>query len=218
MSLEFKEYVTKSNEIILYVGSPNFEKIEELSLSYGDIWHSSFEQAYKNAFLDIVYQTIVFFWYVNDFDNLNECISWRLNPNHFAIRKSVWEKLGGFDKEYENKQLQALDFAYNALRNCGAVPMYIKDLYTVTDKEKIEISTKDRYVFYRKNFKLDHSLFMLYRKGFWKLSEWSALFYAKKKFKQRGKLPVIAPRKLKEVEGKQKVSYIIPTILRQDFI
>lgn len=217
MSLEFKEYITKSNEIILYLGSPNFEKIEELSLSYGDIWHSSFEQGYKNAFLDIVYQTIVFFWYVNDFDNLDECVSWRLNPNHFAIRKSVWEKLGGFDKEYENKQLQALDFAYNALRNCGAIPMYIKDLYTVTDKEKIEISTKDRYVFYRKNFKLDHSIFMLYRKGFWKLSEWNALFYAKKKYKQRGKLPAIAPRKLNEIQDKPTVSYIIPTMMRQDF-
>lgn len=217
MSLDFKEYITKSNEIILYVGTPNIEKLEMLSNGAGDIWHSSFEQGYKNAFLDIVYQTIVFFWYVNDFDNLDECVSWRLNPNHFAIRKTVWEQLGGFDHDYKNQQLQALDFAYNALRNSGAIPMYVKGLYTILDIEKIQISTKDRYVFYRKNFKLDHSLFMLYRKGFWKLSEWNALLYAKKNFKKRGSLPIVAPRKLKEVEGKPTVSYIIPTMMRQDF-
>ena len=217
MSLDFKEYRTASNEIILYVGNPNLEKLEALSTGEGDIWHSSFEQGYKNAFLDIVYQTIVFFWYVNDFEALDECVSWRLNPNHFAIRKSVWNQLGGFDCDYKNKQIQALDFAYNALRNSGAIPMYSKGLYTISDKDKIQISAKDRYVFYIKNFKLDHSVFMLYRKGFWKLSEWNALFYAKKNFKKRGDLPIIPPRKLKEIEGKPTVSYIIPTMMRQDF-
>lgn len=217
MNVDFKEYKTKSGEIILYVGHPNIEKLETLSLGSGDIWHSSFEQGFKNAFLDVVYQTIVFFWYVNDFDDLQECISWRLNPNHFAIRKSVWEQLGGFDSDYKNKQLQALDFGFNALRNSGAIPMYIKGLYTVLEIEKIEISTKDRYVFYRKNFKLDHAVFMLYQKGFWKLSEWKALLYANKHFSKRGELPVIPPRKLNEMEGKPTVSYIIPTMLRQDF-
>ena len=217
MSLDFKEYKTKSDEILLYVGQPNLEKLENLSLGSGDIWHSSFEQGYKNAFLDVVYQTIVFFWYVNDFDNLDECISWRLNQNHFAIRKSVWERLGGFDNDYKNKQLQALDFGFNALRNSGAIPMYIKGLFAVSENEKIEISTKDRYVFYRKNFKLDHAIFMLYRKGFWKLSEWNALFFAKKHFSKRGELPVIPPRKLEEIKGNPTVSYIIPTMLRQDF-
>jgi glycosyltransferase involved in cell wall biosynthesis len=217
MSLDFKEYQTKSGEIILYVGDPNLDKLEVLSDDSGDIWHSSFDQGYKNAFQDIVYQTLVFFWYVNDFDDLDECVSWRLNPNHFAIRKSVWEQLGGFDVDYKNKQLQALDFGFNALRNSGAIPMYSKGLYSVSDQEKIQISTKDRYVFYKKNFKLDHSIFMLYRKGFWKLSEWNALFYAKKHFSKRGELPIVAPRKLNEIQGKPTVSYIIPTMMRQDF-
>ena len=217
MNIDFKEYKNVNGETILYVGNPNLEKLEELSLSYGDIWHSSFEQGYKNAFPDIVYQTIVFFWFVNDYDNLDESVSWRLNPNHFAIRKSVWEQLGGFDNEYKNKQLQAFDFAYNALRNSGAVTLYVKGLYLICEKEKIEISTKDRYVFYRKNFKIDHSFFMLYRKGFWKLSEWNALFYAKNKFKKRGSLPIVAPKKLNEIKEKPTVSYIIPTMMRQDY-
>jgi len=217
MNPKFKEYISASGEVILYNGNPDFTKLEELVKGAGDIWHSSFEQGYKNAFHDIIYQTIVFFWYVNDFDHLDQCVSWRLNPNQFAIRKSVWEQLGGFDSSYQNKHLQAFDFAYNALRNSGAIPMYVKSLYALEDKEKIVISVKDRYVFYRRNFKIEHSFFMLYRKGFWKLSEWNALFYAKRCFTKKAQAPVVAPRKLGLVQGQPKVSYIIPTMLRQDF-
>ncbi len=87
---EFKTYITSNGEEIYYVGNPNFEKLEILSMGCGDLWHSSFEQGYKNAFPEIVYFSVVFFWYVNDFDDLDECVSWRINPNSFAIRKSVW--------------------------------------------------------------------------------------------------------------------------------
>ena len=59
---------------------------------------------------------VVFFWYVNDFDDLDECVSWRINPNAFAIRKSAWDALAGFDSEIENPTLQALDFGYNFLK------------------------------------------------------------------------------------------------------
>lgn len=217
MEIILKEYITQNGEIILYNGNPNFEKLEELSNEFGDIWHSSFEQGYKNAFIDIMYQTILSFWNLYDLDNLDKCVSWRLNPNHFAVRKSVWERLGGFDYEYDNLILSALDFGYNSLRNCGAIPLYVKGLYDVNEKEIISISTKDRYVFYRKNYKIDHSIFMLYRKGFWKLTEWKGLFYAKTNFQQRKPLPVILPKKLNKIQGKPTVSYIIPTMMRQYF-
>lgn len=68
---------------------------------------------------------------MNDFDNLKECVSWRINPNQFAVRKSVWETLNGFDYEYENPQMQALDFGYNAVRNSGAISLYIEGLFFV---------------------------------------------------------------------------------------
>ena len=213
----FKEFTTKSGEIILYKGSPNLALLEDLSLGYGDIWHSSFEQGYKNAFMDIIYQTVVFFWYVNDFDGLDKAVSWRLNPNLFAVRKSVWDDLGGFDNDYENPQIQALDFAFNALSNSGVIPLYVKDLYQEPKIEKITISTKDCYIFYIKNFKIDHAYFMLFRKGIFKISEWKALLYAKKNFKQRESYPLVKPRKLKEIVGNPTVSYIIPTMMRQDF-
>lgn len=212
-----KEFTTKNGEIILYNGNTNFNKLEELSLGVGDIWHSSFEQGYKNAFPELVYQTATFFWYLNDFDNLEECISWRVNSNAFAVRKSVWEMLNGFDKAYKNKQLQALDFGYNAIRNSGAVPLYIKGLFDIVEIEEIRISAKDRYTFFIKNFKLEHSIFMLYREGFWKWKEWEAFFYAKKNFKQTISKPIIQVRELKHIEGTPRVSYIIPTMMRQDF-
>ncbi len=217
MSVTFNEYVNSKNEVILYVGSPNLKKLEELSLGYGDVWHSSFEQGYKNAFPELVYQAIVSFYYINDFDNLDQCISWRVNPNHFAVRKSVWERIGGFDDEIKNKQLRALDFGFNVLRNCGGIPLYVKNLFDVTTREVITISTKDRYVFFRKNFKWSHAIFMLYRKGLWNLNEVNAFFYAKKNFKQRPDRHIIPPRELNPIQGKPTVSYIIPTMMRQDY-
>jgi len=212
-----KEYKTVSGEIILYTGNPNFELLELLSLGAGDIWHSSFEEGYKNAFPELVYQTATFFWYLNDFDNLDECVSWRVNPNAFAVRKSVWETLNGFDAEYLNPQMQALDFGYNALRNSGAVPLYVKGLFEEAKIEEINITAKDRYAFFIKNFKLEHAIFMLYREGFWKWKEGQAFFYAKKHFRKMDPKPTIKPRTLHPIEGNPTVSYIIPTMMRQDF-
>ncbi|WOD43964.1 glycosyltransferase family 2 protein [Hwangdonia lutea] len=215
--MKFKTYITFSGEELLYTGTPKINLLEELATGLGDIWHSSFEQGYKNAFPEIVYQTAVFFWYGNDFDNLDECVSWRLNPNNFVIRKSVWQALKGFDTDFENLQMQALDFAYNALRNNGAIPLYIKGLFNSEEKENVEISKKDRYVFYKKNFKLSHSYYMLFRQGIWQLKEWQAFRYANKNFKLRKPIAPIPARTLNAIAGNPTVSYIIPTMLRQDF-
>ena len=213
----FKEHLTHNGEIILYTGTPNLAMLEEISNGVGDIWHSSFEQGYKNAFPELVYQTATFFWFVKDFETLDQCISWRINPYQFAIRKSVWEALGGFDNDFKNPQMQAFDLGYNALRFRGVVPLYIKGLFAVQETFKEPITTKDRYVFFRKNFKIDHSLFMIYRQGFWKIKEWNAFFYAKKNFKLSPDKSIVKPRDLKEITGNPSVSYIIPTMLRQDF-
>lgn len=215
--MKLSEFVTRTGEVILYNGQPDLSKLEVLVAGAGDIWHSSFEQGYKNAFPELVYQTAVFFMFINDFDNLEECISWRVNPNQFAVRQSVWETLRGFDIEYQNTQLQALDFGYNALRNSAAIPLYVKGLFRENGKEEIKISVKDRYIFFRKNFKIDHAIFMLYREGFWKWKEWDAFLYAKKKFKQSSEKPIVKPRELLSIVGNPSVSYIIPTMMRQEF-
>lgn len=215
--IDFKRYVNSKDEVILYVGNPDLKRLEELSLGFGDIWHSSFEQGYKNIFPEIAYQTATFFWYVTDLDNQDLCVSWRINPNMFAVRETAWNILGGFDKDYKNHVMQALDFGFNAVRASGAVCLYAKNLYSEEKKDNIKISTLDRYTFFIKNFKKDHSLFMIYRKGIYKINEWRAYFRAKKEFKIFKKKPIIQCKELKNIEGNPSVSYIIPTMLRQDF-
>lgn len=215
--MTLKPYTTSGGEIILYNGSPDFTQLEILASGYGDVWHSSFEQGFKNAFQDLAHQSSVLFWYINDFDGLDVCVSWRINPNQFAIRQSAWETMGGFDADYEHLHMQALDFGYNALRNQGVIPLYVKGLFTDSIQEKPQISTQDRYTFYIKNFKVDHALFMLYRKGIWRPSEWKAFLKARKKYQYTINRPLLAPRKLQPLEGKPTVSYIIPTMMRQDF-
>lgn len=213
---KFKTYRTSNGEEIYYIGNPNFEKLEILSNGSGDLWHSSFEQGYKNAFPEIVYFAVVFFWYVNDFDGLDECVSWRINPNAFAIRKSAWDALHGFDAEIENPTLQALDFGYNFLKNSGGLPLYVRGLFSDTMQSVPKITSYDRHVFFRKNFKLEHAVYMNFREGFWKVNEWINLFKARK-FVFRSYYPLIPPRALEAIKGNPTVSYIIPTMLRQDF-
>ena len=58
---------------------------------------------------------------------------------------------------------------------------------------------------------------MLLRRGFWKLGEWHAFVYAAKHSTYREKVLTVAPRILNDIEGKPRVSYIIPTMLRQNF-
>lgn len=217
MELKLKEYITQSGEVLLYNGDPDFQKLEVLSKGAGDIWHSSFEQGYKNAFPELVYQTAVFFWYLNDFDDLDQCVSWRINPNAFAVRKSVWEITKGFDSDYENPQMQALDFGFQYIRFLGGVPLYVKNLFSIAEKENILISQKDRHLFFRKNYKSSHAVFMIYRLGFWKISEWKSLLYAKKKFEKRDYNSMIPTRKLLDIQGNPSVSYIIPTMFRQEY-
>ena len=217
MSIKLKEYSTKTGEIILYNGNPDFDKLELLSKGVGDIWHSSFEQGYKNAFPELVYQTAVFFWYLNDFDDLDECVSWRVNPNAFAVRKSVWEVTKGFDEDFENPQMKALDFGFRVNRFLGGVTLYVRDLFSTSNTEKVIISTRDRHLFFRKNYKSSHAIFMIFRLGLWKWKEWNAFFYAKNKFKKISSKPVLKPKELQPIEGNPTVSYIIPTMFRQDY-
>lgn len=212
-----KEYITNSGEIIVYNGNPDFNKLEDLSKGSGDIWHSSFEQGYKNAFPELVYQTAVFFWYLNDFDKLDECVSWRVNPNAFAVRKSVWELTKGFDTDFENPQMQALDFGFRLNRFLGGVTLYVRGLFVSTETEKIFISQKDRHLFFRKNYKISHAIFMIFRIGFWKISEWKSFLYALKNYNKRIDIGMISPRKLNAIHGKPTVSYIIPTMFRQEY-
>lgn len=214
--IHLNEHITPNGAVLLYTGKPNLDVLNELALGEGDIWHSSLDQGFKNTFPEIIYQTVVYFWYANDFDNLKQSVSWRINPKAFAIRKKVWDYFGGFDLDYETLQMSALDFGFNTLRYQGAIPLYIKGLFE--DKvEKVTIPIKDIYTFYIKNFKLSHSIYMLVRRGIWNLKELNAFRFAKHNFQFKDKKTILVPRKLEVIKGNPKVSYIIPTMMRQAF-
>lgn len=215
--INLKEFRTSSGEVILYIGNPNFGQLESLSRGAGDIWHSSFEQGYNNAFPELMYQTAVFFWYLNDFDSLNQCVSWRVNPNAFAVRRSVWERTKGFDTDYENSQMQGLDFGFRCNRFLGAVPLYVKNLFSNAATEDVRISRRDRHVFFRKNYKSSHAVYMIFRLGFWRINEWVSFFKSKKRYDKKDNSNAITPRRLQTIEGSPTVSYIIPTMFRQEY-
>lgn len=214
--MHFKQFTNSKGEILLYNGNPNLEKLEILSLGYGDVWHSSFEQGYKNAFSEIIYQTPTF-WYINDFDNVDECVSWRINPNQFAIRKKVWDFYNGFPTDYQSWEMCALDFGYNGLCYKGIIPLYSKGLFASLEKDTIKIPLVDIYGFYVKNFKSSHGFYLLHRMGIFNPKQVLAFFKAKKKFKLKTEEVLFPPRELHKIHGNPTVSYIIPTMLRQDF-
>ncbi|WP_054852809.1 glycosyltransferase family 2 protein [Olleya sp. ITB9] len=213
--MNFKTFKASNGSVILYVGTPDLNLLDTLAKGEGDIWHSSLDQGFKNCLPDIIYQTVVYFWYGNDFDNLDHCVSWRLNPNQFAIRESVWGTLGAFDADYLNPITAALDFAFNGMRYQGAIPLHVKGLFPVKI-EAVSLTKEDIYTFYFKSFKRSQALYMLLRKGVWKFRELKAYNYARQ-FKLKPKTKVVAPRPLEAIEGQPSVSYIIPTMLRQDF-
>lgn len=213
--INFREHKTPEGEILLYVGEPNISMLDKLSLGNGDLWHSGLEQGFNNCFQDIMYQTAVYWWFLNDFENTNACVSWRLNYNAFAVRKNVWDQLEGFDTDFESKIMSGLEFGYNLLRNNGGVPLFVKGLFSNEPKLDVNISKFDRYLFFLKNFKTHHSYYMLYRKGvFNSLSEYKALSKAKKIAKRKA-YALIKPRELNGIKDKPTVSLVIPTMRRQ---
>ena len=70
--IHLKEHITLTGEELLYHGNPDLKLLDELALGEGDIWHSSLDQGYKNIFSEIIYQTVVYFWYAKDFNNTEE--------------------------------------------------------------------------------------------------------------------------------------------------
>ncbi|SFS35401.1 glycosyltransferase family 2 protein [Lutibacter maritimus] len=213
---EIKTHITKTGESLLYFGNPDLSQLDELALGPGDLWHSSLDQGFTNAFEDIIYQTAVYWWFLNDFEGCNQVVSWRVNPSSFVIRKKIWEQLGGFDSMFLSMEMKGIDVGCNLLRNQFGLPLYIKGLFQ-PEENNIEIPSNDRYLFYRKHFKIHHSIYMIYRKGLFNFfSEIKAYKYAKNHFVKKEVLPV-TPRKLNPIEGTPTVSLVIPTMRRQKY-
>jgi glycosyltransferase involved in cell wall biosynthesis len=214
--VEFKSYKANTGEILLYKGSPNKEILQQLAQGPGDVWHSSLNQGFKNCLPELVYQTAVYWWFLNDFEDCKSCVNWRINANAFVIRESVWNQLNGFSKDYENYLVAGLDFGFNLLRNQGGIPLFIDDLFE-SSLTTVNINSEDRYKFFLRNFKKRHSYYMLFRKGLKNfISEYKALKSATNNISTTNST-IISPKELKPLEGKPTVSVVIPTMKRQAY-
>lgn len=212
----FQKYTTAKGETLLYVGEPDLSRLDALAEGPGDIWHSSLDQGYRNAFPELMYQTSVLFWYLNDADHADQSVCWRVNPSAFVVRERVWEFTGGFDADFGSDVMKAFDFGFRTLRYMGIVPMYVKGLFAAGVGSVERISRLDRHLFFRKNFKIDHAIYLMFRVGFFHPGEWRAFLRARKIATFRRQDRIFPPRPLRALEGRPSVSYLIPTMMRQD--
>ena len=214
--MQFKKYTTSNHEVLLYNGEPNLKLLDDLAEGAGDVWHSSLNQGFTDCFQELIYQTAVYWWFLNDIKHKDLSVCWRLNYKAFVVRESVWNQLAGLDKQYESMIMSGLDFGYNLLRNQGGIPLHVDKLFP-SEKNIVKISLKDRYTFFFKNFKPHHSFYMMLRKGILKLpSEYKAYTHAKNNA-IRYTNKTITPRTLKPILGKPTVSLVIPTMKRQAY-
>lgn len=211
-----KEHRTRNGDILLFTGDPERDLLDDLAAGPGDLWHSSMDRGYKAAFPELTYQMAVFWWFLNDFENLERSINWRIDPHAFVVRKEVWEIFGGFPGDYTSQVMKAFDLGFRLLRFGGGIPMYVQGLYHKINEE-VEIPGDDRYIFFLKNFKKEHSLNMLLKKGLKNpVKEYKYYSQAQTKNPKKNKFPLVPPRKLQEIKGLPTVSVIIPTMFRQD--
>lgn len=216
MEGKFKEYTTSTGEILCYVGEPDLKRLDSLSEGPGDLWHSSLDQGYQDVFPELKYQIAVFWWFLNDMPSLERSINWRINPGAFVIRKKVWEVFNGFQKEYESEAMKALDFGFRLLRYGGGVPMFVKGLFTGGHQD-FSIPSKDRYLFFLKNFNKEHAYNMLMKEGIKNpLRELRSYRNARDIF-AKNVTPVVPLRILEPINGNPKISVIIPTMFRQKY-
>ncbi|SEP54934.1 glycosyltransferase family 2 protein [Flavobacterium urocaniciphilum] len=213
----FKIHITSNGEEILYTGSPDLQLLENLSLGAGDIWHSSFKQGYFNFFEEIIYFAATFNFLSHDFPNLKQCVSWRINPEAFAVRKSVWERLDNWDIDFKTEEMRAINFGFNAVKNQGAVSLYVENLFTEVSTKLPKVNVFDMFLFYRKNFKKRHSVYLLIRKGLFNFNYWNAYLKTKKIKQITGQLKALNIKDLQPVKGSPTIGYVIPTMLRQNF-
>jgi len=215
--MQLKEFVTQSGETLLYNGTPKLESLEQLANGPGDLWHSSLDQGLNNAFPELVYQTAVFWWFLNDLPNLDRSINWRINPDAFVVRKDVWLLFADFPKDYDSDILSAFDLGYRMLRHGGTIPMYVKGLFPEEIKT-FKITIQDRYRFFKKNFKPQHSVYLLlkslYKNPF---DEINAFQKINRENLKQNYFPVLPARKLNPLEGNPTVNVVIPTMYRQDY-
>ncbi len=210
-----KSHTTSSGKVLLYKGNPDLGKLDELADGPGDIWHSGLDQGLADAFPELKYQAATFWWYINDFSGNDQVISWRMSPDDFVVREHVWKRSHGLDTNYKSHAFVGMDFAYRMLRYAGATVLHVSGLF---DSKKLDpsIGKDDTYYFFKKYFKPAHAYYMIYRQG---AARWITLLNKFRSIEvERYDIlsEIVPPRDLQEIEGKPKVTYVIPTMMRHE--
>ncbi|MFM7901936.1 MAG: glycosyltransferase family 2 protein, partial [Bacteroidota bacterium] len=212
--LQLKEFITQKGEYLLYTGEPDLTLLDGLANGPGDLWHSSADRGYLNAFHEIVYQSHIAWWYVEDFQGVDSCINWRVDPTGFVVRKKVWEHFGSFNLSYQSDIMRAFSLGYDMIKN-GGVPLYQKGLFSKNDFKIQAIPDSDKFQFFIRRFRWPHALYLLMRVGFWNPLRHLAFWRAVLSFKRDHISGLTRYHQLNPIQGKPSVSYIIPTMMRQ---
>ena len=215
--MQLKEYLASNGDLLLYTGDPDLSRLNGLARGPGDLWHSSLDRGYCNAFHEIVYQTHIAWWYVEDFQGVDSCVNWRVDPSGFVVRKRVWEHFGGFNPSYRSTTMAAFSMGYNMIKY-GAVPMYCKGLFPEIVGHVHTISISDKFQFFIRKFRWPHALYMLLRAGLlnpvWYFHFIKALCFFRRELIKR----YVREHELDGIKGSPKISYIIPTMMRQRMV
>lgn len=188
----------------------------------GDFWHSGLLRATAALLPELKYWTPCGWWYLNDADPAISSVSWRADAGAFAVRRSAWECLDGFDRAFWSDAARGLDFGFRLLRS-GGVPLHVPGLYPAAEEPGPPLPREDVYLFFVRHFKRDYRRYLLFRESIRRMtpaSEWKALREAERRaaaiapphgraIPPRPLLPLANPR--------PRVSVILPTMGRQEY-
>lgn len=206
---------------LLVAGTPDEKLLGAHATGPGDLWHSGLLRGFENVLGELMYWEPDW-WYLNNVPADAVSVSWRCDPEAFAIRPEVWERLGGFDPAYESDVTRMLDFIFRLIRK-GGVPLHVPGLYPAQQSRRVEISRADLYLFFTRNFKAEYRRYLHVRESIRTgspLAEWKHLRAAEARSAAvPGPVDQTIPiRPLPELAGQPpKVSVILPTLRRQTY-
>lgn len=205
---------------LLVAGEADEGLLETHTSGPGDLWHSGLQRGFANALSELIYWAPEW-WYLNNGPTDAVSVTWRADPEAFAIRPEVWERLGGFDKAYESAEMQVLDLAFRMIQH-GGVPLHVPGLYPAQPTRKVEIPRSDIHLFFARNFKQDYGRYLCIRESLRTLSPWREWSLMRKARERARAIPApvsrpIPIRPLVPAPADARVSVVIPTMRRQDY-
>jgi GT2 family glycosyltransferase len=189
----------------------------------GDLWHSGLLRGTAGLLPELRYKDPVWWWYLNDGDGHERRVAWRVDAGAFAVRASVWERLGGLDPAYSSDTTRGLDLGLR-LMEAGGVPLHVPGLFPSEPEPRAEIPLVDLHLFFRRRTKRAYRLWALARQIGRRKRPWSEGAAYRKAARLAAAQPVprdaiVPPRPLAPLpDPPPQVSVVIPTMGRQAMV